>query len=64
MKVSIRPARDASFSLKVDLGPGGTSSGLSHVQMSIVTMKSSVMRIPGKTPAMKSLPMDCSVRMP
>ncbi len=62
--VSIRPERDLIFSLNVVLGPRGPSSGLSVVHIRMVIIKRTVKRRPGRSPAIKSLPMDCSVCMP
>ena len=64
INVSTSPERDAIFSLKVVFGPLGASSGLRCTQMVIVRMKSIVRSRPGRMPAMKSLPMDCSVIIP
>ncbi len=64
MSVSETPVSDATFSLKENLGPLGPSSGLMVTQMSTAAMKNMVRMMPGRIPAMKSLPMDCSVRMP
>ncbi len=44
-------------------GPGGPSAGLSRTRIAIVTRKSPVSISPGSTPAMKSRPIDCSVRI-
>ena len=62
--VSAMPLSEASFSRRLELGPRGPSSGRSVVQMRMLTTKSVVSTTPGRSPAMKSSPMDCSVRMP
>ncbi len=64
MRVSITPDSDAIFSFHEVLGPRGPSSGLRLVHMRMLTTMRAVRRMPGRIPAMKSSPMDCSVRMP
>jgi len=64
MRVSTTPVREAIFSRRLKRAPGMASSGRFQVQMKTVAMKRMVMRMPGMTPARKSLPTDCSVMTP
>ena len=53
-----------TFSLKLVFGPGGPALGLRAVMNRITAMNKAARSKPGNTPAMKSFPMDSSVRMP
>ena len=54
---------DQNFTAALDLGPAGPSDGRNTV-IAVTTMtKNSARMMPGRMPAMNSLPMLCSVRM-
>ena len=63
-ETEIYPISETEFSLKVVEGAGGARSGFSHTQMRMATINMMARSAPGIIPAMKSLPIDCSVRMP
>ena len=62
--ISTAPPRDTSFCLAVVPGPAGPHSGFLKQRKEIVAMNRAVIMRPGKTPPMKSLPIDCWVCIP
>ncbi|MBA7683798.1 hypothetical protein ES703_92183 [subsurface metagenome] len=62
--ISMTPERPASFCLKLVAAPAGPRAGLRQQRKTTVRINNEARSIPGKTPAMKSWPMDCSVNMP
>ena len=63
--ISMMPDRPFSFSLtQVVFGPMGARLGLRQTMNRTVIMNNTASRMPGRMPAMNSLPMDCSVMTP
>ena len=63
-KVSIRPVSEAIRSRRDAFGAGTQRPGRRRVQTTMVTMNRTARRMPGRMPATKSLPTDCSVMIP
>ena len=64
ISISITPTSPAIFFFQLVGAPAGARLGLRRQRMTTTAMKRLARSMPGRTPAINSLPMDCSVIMP
>ena len=65
IKTSPNPPFNAvSRSCQLAFGPAGPRSGLRRVSITMVNIYNNISSMPGKIPAINSLPIDCSVDIP